>query len=103
VRESFRWERLHLVVAVSANKDVAGIAEALVPVADDVVVTRNDSVRSADPSDVAAAFGGDVQRASSVADAIEIVRRAAGPNDVVLVTGSLYTVADAERALAAAR
>jgi len=103
VRESFRWERLHLVVAVSANKDLAGIAEALAPIADDVVVTRNDSVRSADPSDVAAAFGGDVERASSVADAIEIVRRAAGPNDVVLVTGSLYTVADAERALAAAR
>jgi dihydrofolate synthase / folylpolyglutamate synthase len=102
MRESFRWERLHLVVAMSANKDLAGIAGALAPLADDVVVTRNDSVRSADASDVAAAFGGEVERASSVADAIEIVRRAAGPDDVVLVTGSLYTVADAERALAAA-
>jgi len=101
MRESFRWERLHLVVAMSANKDLAGIAGALAPLADDVVVTRNDSVRSADASDVAAAFGGEVERASSVADAIEIVRRAAGPDDVVLVTGSLYTVADAERALAA--
>jgi len=102
MRESFRWERLHLVVAMSANKDLAGIAGALAPLADDVVVTRNDSVRSADASVVAAAFGGEVERASSVADAIEIVRRAAGPDDVVLVTGSLYTVADAERALAAA-
>jgi dihydrofolate synthase / folylpolyglutamate synthase len=102
MRESFRWERLHLVVAMSANKDLAGIAGALAPLADDVVVTRSDSVRSADASDVAAAFGGEVERASSVADAIEIVRRAAGPDDVVLVTGSLYTVADAERALAAA-
>ena len=102
MRESFRWDRLHLVVAMSANKDLAGIAGALAPLADDVVVTRNDSVRSADPSDVARAFGGEVERASSVADAIEIVRRAAGPDDVVLVTGSLYTVADAERALAAA-
>ena len=101
MRESFRWERLHLVVAMSANKDLAGIAGALAPLADDVVVTRNDSVRSADASVVAAAFGGEVERASSVADAIEIVRRAAGPDDVVLVTGSLYTVADAERALAA--
>ena len=102
MRESFRWDRLHLVVAMSANKDLAGIAGALAPLADDVVVTRNDSVRSADPSDVARAFGGEVERASSVADAIEIVRRAARPDDVVLVTGSLYTVADAERALAAA-
>jgi dihydrofolate synthase / folylpolyglutamate synthase len=100
--ESFRWERLHLVVAISSNKDLAGIAASLAPIADHVVVTKNDSVRSADPSDVAAAFGGDVERASSVADAIEIARRAAGPDDVVLVTGSLFTVADAERALAAA-
>jgi dihydrofolate synthase / folylpolyglutamate synthase len=103
MRESFRWQRLHLVVAISANKDLAGIAEALAPIVDRVVVTKNDSVRSADPSDVAAAFGGDVERASSVADAIEDARRAAGPADAVLVTGSLYTVADAERALAAVR
>jgi dihydrofolate synthase/folylpolyglutamate synthase len=103
MRESFRWERLHLVVAISANKDLAGIAAALGPIADHVVATKNDSVRSSDPSHVAAAFGGDVERASSVADALEIARRAAGPGDVVLVAGSLFTVADAQRALAAAR
>jgi dihydrofolate synthase/folylpolyglutamate synthase len=99
MRESFRWERLHLVVAISANKDLAGIAQALAPIVDHVVVTNNDSARSADPSDIAAAFGGDAERASSVADALAIARRAAGPDDVVLVTGSLFTVADATRAL----
>jgi dihydrofolate synthase / folylpolyglutamate synthase len=103
MRESFRWDRLLLVVAVSANKDLAGIASALVPLADRVFVTRNDSIRSADPADVAEAFGGDVERAASVADAIEAARAAATPGDVVLVTGSLFTVADAKRALAAAR
>lgn len=100
MRESFRWDRLHLVVAISGNKDLEGIAAALAPIADQVVVTRNDSVRSAEPGDVAAAFGGgDVDHAASVADAMELARAAAGPDDVVLVTGSLFTVADAERAL----
>jgi dihydrofolate synthase/folylpolyglutamate synthase len=99
MRESFRWERLHLVVAISANKDLAGVAAALAPLADRVFVTKNDSVRSADPADVAAAFGGDVERADSVAAAIEVARRAAAPRDIVLVTGSLFTVADATRAL----
>jgi dihydrofolate synthase / folylpolyglutamate synthase len=103
MRESFRWGRLLLVVAVSANKDLAGIASALVPLADRVFVTRNDSIRSADPADVAVAFGGDVEQAASVADALEATRAAAAPGDVVLVTGSLFTVADAKRALAAAR
>jgi dihydrofolate synthase / folylpolyglutamate synthase len=103
MRESFRWDRLLLVMAVSANKDLAGIASALAPIADRVFATRNDSIRSADPADVAEAFGGDAERAASVAEAIEAARAAATPGDVVLVTGSLFTVADAKRALAAPR
>jgi dihydrofolate synthase / folylpolyglutamate synthase len=103
MREAFRWERLHLVVAISASKDLAGIAADLRPLADRVFVTRNDSVRSAEPADVAAAFGGDVQDTPSVSDAIEAARAAAAPRDVILVTGSLFTVADAKRALASAR
>jgi dihydrofolate synthase / folylpolyglutamate synthase len=99
MRESFRWERLHLVVAISANKDLAGIAAALAPLADRVIVTRNDSVRSADPADVVAAFVGEAEIAPSVGDAIASARASAGPKDVILVTGSLFTVADATRAL----
>jgi folylpolyglutamate synthase/dihydropteroate synthase len=34
-----------------------------------------------------------------VAAAIDAARAAAGPTDLILVTGSLYTVADARRAL----
>jgi dihydrofolate synthase/folylpolyglutamate synthase len=99
MRESFRWGRLTLVVAISANKDLAGIAAALAPLADRVVVTRNDSVRSADPADVVAAFVGEAKIAPSVAEAIETARAQAGRGDAVLVTGSLFTVADAKRAL----
>jgi dihydrofolate synthase/folylpolyglutamate synthase len=99
MRESFRWDRLHLVVAISANKDLAGIAAALRPLADRVYATKNDSARSADPSDVAAAFGGEVERADSVGEAIDRARRDAAPGDAILVTGSLFTVADAARAI----
>ena len=100
MRESFRWDRLHLVVAISANKDLGGIAAALAPLADRVYATRNESVRSADPADVAAAFRDeDVERAGSVGEAIDAARGAAGRSDAVLVTGSLFTVADAKRAL----
>ena len=71
-------------------------------------MTRNDSVRSADPDDVSAAFGRSTdrpvdrpaERAASVAEAIGAARAAAAAGDVVLVTGSLFTVADAKRALA---
>ena len=52
LRASFRWERLHLVLAISANKDAAGIIGALAPLADRIFLARNDSVRSADPREL---------------------------------------------------
>jgi dihydrofolate synthase/folylpolyglutamate synthase len=98
----FRWDRLHVVLAVSANKDVAGVVGPIAALADTVYATRNDSVRSAEPDVVAQAArdagAGTVEVHPSVAAAVEAARNAAGPGDLVLVTGSLFTVGDAKRA-----
>ncbi len=99
----FRWEKLHIVLAVSANKDVAGVVAPIASLADAVYATANDSVRSAEPEAVAqaarAAGAPAVEVYPSVADALAAARAAAGPGDLVLVTGSLFTVGDAKRAL----
>jgi len=101
---SFTWDRLHLVIAVSANKDVEGVVGPVAAFADVVYATRNDSVRSAEPDAVVAAARAvgvtDVSDHPSVADALAAARAAAGPGDAILVTGSLFTVGDAKRALA---
>jgi dihydrofolate synthase / folylpolyglutamate synthase len=100
--EAFTWERLHLILAISANKDVEGIVRELAPLADRVYATHNRSERSADVEQThaaVAALGKDVVDAPSVAEALEAARAAAGPDDLIAVTGSLYTVADARRAL----
>jgi dihydrofolate synthase/folylpolyglutamate synthase len=104
--EFFRWERLHVVLAVSANKDIEGVVRPIAANADVVYATRNDSARSAEPEEVArvarAASSATVEVSPSVADAIAAARAAAGPGDLVLVTGSLFTVGDAKRVLARA-
>jgi dihydrofolate synthase/folylpolyglutamate synthase len=100
LRLSFRWQELHLVLAISANKDVAGICAALAPLADHVYVARNASVRSADPEVVAAAVGDAAVTFGSVAEALDAARSRADAADVIVVTGSWFTVADAKRALA---
>lgn len=102
LREAFMWDRLHLVLSTSANKDVEGIVVPLAPLADVVYLTKNNSVRSAEPIVLAERFsgsGGSVEILPSVAEAIDAARAAAAPGDLILVTGSLYTVADAYRAL----
>jgi len=100
---SFTWDRLHVVLAVSANKDVAGVVAPIAALADAVYATVNDSVRSASADEVADAArrsGVDaVWEEPSVAAAIAAARSAAAPGDMVLVTGSLFTVAEAERLL----
>ncbi|HZD78506.1 MAG TPA: folylpolyglutamate synthase/dihydrofolate synthase family protein [Actinomycetota bacterium] len=100
LREAFTWERLHLVIAVSANKDIPGIAAALAPLAARAYATRNSSERSAPADQVGramAAAGTPTETFGSVEEALVAAGASAGARDLILVTGSLYTVADARR------
>jgi dihydrofolate synthase / folylpolyglutamate synthase len=102
LREFFVWDRLHLVISVSGNKDLAAIVAELAPIADAAYAARNASERSGDALPIAERFGAEgkpVEVFDSVAEALDAAAAAAQAADLVLVTGSLYTVADARRAL----
>ncbi len=102
MQEVFTWDRLHLVLAVSANKDVAGIVDPLAPLADVVYAARNRSERSGEADVIADRFAAEdtpVELFDTVTDALAAALASAGAGDCVLVTGSLYTVADARRTL----
>ena len=101
--EAFTWERLHLVLAVFSNKDLKGIVAELVPLADIAYATTTrafgpprrrgrgrDRVRGCAVQSFPDRHDGDRRRS-----------RDAGARDLILVTGSLYTVADARRVLLA--
>jgi dihydropteroate synthase len=101
----FDHETLHLVVGAMHDKDLSGIAEAL-PAADRVLATRPDMDRAEDPAVLASAFraaGADeVAVEPAVPSAVEAALEAAGPDDAVVVTGSLFTVAEARERWTAA-
>ncbi|WP_299263014.1 dihydropteroate synthase [Halorientalis sp.] len=95
---SFEYEELHVVVGAMSDKDHRGIAAAL-PEADYVVACEPDLGRAEDDDVLARAFEAEgdatVETRSDVAGAFETARETAGPDDCVLVTGSLYCVAEA--------
>jgi dihydrofolate synthase / folylpolyglutamate synthase len=110
--EEFGFTRLVGVLAVMADKDVAGVLEELEPVVDELIVTRNSSARSMPAHDLAAVaeevFGEDrVHLVPRMDDAID---RAIGLADEagefagagVLITGSVTTAGDARLLLRAA-
>jgi dihydrofolate synthase / folylpolyglutamate synthase len=101
VREAFTPERVHLVMGVPANKDVEGIVASLAPLADAGYATRSSSARAAAPDVVQAslvAAGVPTSAFASVDEALTDALEQAQEGDLILVTGSLYTVADARRA-----
>lgn len=100
--ESFTWERLHLVIAAFSNKDVGGVVERLAPLADAAYAATTDSVRARPGSEIAEVLESNGVPATSFEDvtsALAAARAEATPADLILVTGSLYTVAAARGAL----
>ncbi len=93
----FEYDDLHLVFAAMADKDVDRMLAAYPPV-DTAYVTRPELDR-AESIEVLAAAAADhaatVHEIESVPEATERALAAAGPDDAVLVTGSLYAVAEA--------
>jgi dihydrofolate synthase/folylpolyglutamate synthase len=102
LREAFAWDRLHLVITISADKDVGGIIAQFAPLADVAYAARNASDRTGGTTPIVerfAASGTEVHAFDDVAAALDAARADAAETDLILVTGSLYTVADARRAL----
>jgi dihydrofolate synthase/folylpolyglutamate synthase len=89
-------------MAVFANKDLAGILERVAPLAAVGYAATTDSVRARPAEEISAAMAAEgiaAETFPSVEEAFAVARASAGPDDLILVTGSLYTVADARRAL----
>lgn len=101
--ELFSWIDRTLVFGVLADKDVDGIAAAVVPGAARVICTRPDSPRALAPDALAEVVRrhatGDVTVEPDVERALEAGLDALGPHALLLVTGSLYLVGDARRRL----
>ncbi len=96
-REQFGDERATIILAVLHDKDVTGICQALVPIADNIVLPRIGSQRSAEPEDIAQILSSITPTLQhsitpSLPTALELAR--AKPNRILL-TGSLHFAGEA--------
>jgi dihydrofolate synthase / folylpolyglutamate synthase len=91
-----------LVLSILADKDAEGMLAALSPLGRHVVVTSSSSPRALPAEELAPAAARFFQEVEVVPDpvaALERAREAAGQEGAVLVTGSLYLLADLAVAL----
>jgi len=101
VEEIFTCDRLTLIFGASSDKDIEGMLNALVPLADRVIMTRASHPRAADPQALAgqaAHMGAQAETAPSPAEALALALASATPRDLILATGSLFIVAEVREA-----
>jgi len=98
--DEFDYEDLHVVAGAMVDKDLRAVAAELSE-ADHVVACQPDRDRAEDEQVVATAFEDEtdaaVETKSDVAGAFDGALEAADEGDCVLVTGSLYAVAEARQ------
>ena len=98
IQTGFRYRKLVLVIGVMEDKAIGEMMRAIVPLADYLICTRPVYSRAADPEILmakAASFGKPGEIAPFLTDALTRAKEMAGPRDLILVCGSLFTVGEA--------
>jgi dihydrofolate synthase/folylpolyglutamate synthase len=97
VEEYLPHRRLLLLFGISEDKDLDGIARELAPITSRVLACRSRHYRSRAPADIAAVFREHsvaAQDCATIDEAIQTALIQARPGDLILGTGSLFTVAE---------
>jgi len=91
--------RLLLVMGIMADKEVDTILARLLPLAQTVIFTQPQYFRAAAPEDLArraAPYNLEIIQVPRVREAIQRAQSLAGPEDRIVITGSLFTVGEAQ-------
>jgi dihydrofolate synthase / folylpolyglutamate synthase len=101
---SERYDDRPLIFVFGAMRDkaISEMTEILFPLAERVIVTRPENPRSASPEEIrqsGSRTGTEIEAIERVDAALSRARHLAKPNSVLVVTGSIYLVGEAMRAL----
>jgi dihydrofolate synthase / folylpolyglutamate synthase len=99
IKEKFKYKKLILVLGICADKDIPGICGTLDSLADQVILTKAQTPRAADPKKLAVYFKRKIYATQSVKEAGFLAQKLAHKEDLVLVTGSLFVVGELRKCL----
>jgi dihydrofolate synthase/folylpolyglutamate synthase len=98
LEKEFQYRRLILLVGMMKDKDIRSVLHLLAPLADHIILTRPHTDRAAPPIVLKKALGQNGRKAVIVEDLKEAIERGlsmTGEEDLLCLTGSLYTVGEA--------
>jgi len=96
--KEFQYRRLILLIGIMKDKDYGAMLHTLAPLADHVILSRPNTVRAAPPASLKKSIGQNGRKIEVIEDLKEAIGKSlsmAGEEDLVCITGSLYTVGEA--------
>ncbi|MGI6295358.1 MAG: bifunctional folylpolyglutamate synthase/dihydrofolate synthase [Armatimonadota bacterium] len=97
ITERFSYDRLILVIGMTNSHSPQKVLRKLAPLANKVIVTQSQwfkATPSQQIADVALKMGADVEVVEPVTEAAKHAIKIANPRDLVLITGSFYTIGE---------
>ena len=96
-RQIFGDERATIILAVLSDKDLRGICDAIIPIADSFLLPRIRTERGVDPSELARVITANTpslpcSMSASIREALDLARKRPNP---ILITGSLHFAGEA--------
>lgn len=102
LENEFDCKKLFLVLGIMADKDIKGILSKLAPLAHTVILTRPKTERAASLNVLykkVRPYANKVKLIESVKDACNTALSMSNSNDMICITGSVFTVGEAREAL----
>jgi dihydrofolate synthase/folylpolyglutamate synthase len=100
IEKDFVFRKLILVVGILSDKNIDEMLKIITPIADLVIVTKSSNERACNPvvlkdKVLKAGFKKEIVVKEKLKDAIAFVKSVAKKDDLIIITGSLFTVGDA--------
>lgn len=100
IRELFHYRRLILVIGMLSGHSAEDVLQILAPLADEVIATKSQWEKARPASEVADAarkITPNVRIIEPVMSAVQTAMQSASEDDLVLITGSFYTIGEVDR------
>jgi dihydrofolate synthase/folylpolyglutamate synthase len=98
LEKEFQYQNLILLIGIMKDKDIQSMLYLLAPLADHIILTKPHTDRATPPSLLKKALGQNGKKAEIAEDLREAIERGlslAQEEDLLCITGSLYTVGEA--------
>jgi dihydrofolate synthase/folylpolyglutamate synthase len=97
IKENFTFKRLICVIGLSADKNIEGVLREITCVSDELIFTRTNNPREAEPRQLALiakrSYSKEPMVIENIDEALKEAKRIADKDDLICITGSFYLAA----------